>query len=138
MKEQSEISTAQIVKDFFLGEFSFDELKHDPDNLPKGNGKELADVIVDYGNNVIAFQIKGRKNFDNGTSGEDEWVKKYTDRAKNQLVDTYDQFQNNVMPPFVNGRGDRYEIKKYGIYTGIIILYNERVREYTKVLNCRR
>lgn len=42
------------------------------------------------------------------------------------------------MPPFVNGRGDRYEIKKYGIYTGIIILYNERVREYTKVLNCRR
>lgn len=50
--------------------------------------------------------------------------KKYTDRAKNQLVDTYNQFQNNVMPPFVNGRGDRYEIKKYGIYTGIIILYN--------------
>ena len=138
MKEQSEISTAQIVKDFFLVEFSFDELKYDPDNLPKGNGKELADVIVDYGNNVIAFQIKGRKNFDNGTSGEDEWVKKYTDRAKNKLVDTYDQFQNNVMPPFVNGRGDRYEIKKYGIYTGIIILYNERVREYTKVLNCRR
>lgn len=137
MKEQSEIDTAQIVKDFFLGEFSFDELKYDPENLPKGSRKELADVVVDYGNNVIAFQIKGRGNFDNGTS-EDEWVKKYTDRAKNQLVDTYNQFQNNVVPPFVNGRGDRYELKKHGIYTGIIILYNERVQEYKKVLNCRR
>lgn len=137
MKEQSEIDTAQIVKDFFLGEFSFDELKYDPENLPKGSRKELADVVVDYGNNVIAFQIKGRENFDNGTS-EDEWVKKYTDRAKNQLVDTYNQFQNNVVPPFVNGRRDRYELKKHGIYTGIIILYNERVQEYKRVLNCRR
>ena len=137
MKVQSEIDTAQIVKDFFLGEFSFDELKYDPENLPKGNRKELADVLVDYGNNVIAFQIKGRENFDNGTS-EDGWVKKYTDRAKNQLVDTYNQFQNNVVPPFVNGRGDRYELKKHGIYTGIIILYNERVQEYKRVLNCRR
>ena len=42
MREQSEIDTAQIVKDFFLGEFSFDELKYDPENLPKGNRKELA------------------------------------------------------------------------------------------------
>lgn len=55
MKEQSEIDTAQIVKDFFLGEFSFDELKYDPENLLKGNRKELADVLVDYANNVIAF-----------------------------------------------------------------------------------
>lgn len=137
MKRQSEIDTAQIAKDFFLGEFSFDELKYDPENLPKGNNKELADVIIDYGNYVIAFQVKERKGYDNGKS-EDEWVKKYTDRAKDQLVDTYNQFLNNVVPPFVNGRGDRYEIKKYGIYTGIIILYNERVQEYKKVLNCSR
>lgn len=76
MKEKSEIDTAQIVKDFFLGEFSFDELKYDPENLPKGNKKELADVLVDYGNNLIAFQIKERENFDNSTS-EDKWVKIY-------------------------------------------------------------
>lgn len=137
MKRQSEIDTAQVAKDFFLGEFSFDELKYDPENLPKGNGKELADVIIDYGNYVIAFQVKGRENFDSDSS-EDKWIKKYTDRAKDQLVDTYNQFQNNVVPPFVNGRGDRYEIKKYGIYTWIIILYNERVQEYKKVLNCDR
>lgn len=137
MKVLSEIDTAQIVKDFFLGEFSFDELKYDPENLPNGHRKELADVIVDYGSNVIVFQIKGRENSNNSTS-EDKWVKKYTNRAKDQLVDTYNQFQNNVLPPFVNGRGDRYEIKKCGIYTWIIILYNERVQKYKKVLNCNR
>ena len=36
MKVQSEIDTAQIVKDFFLGDFSFDELKYDPENLQIG------------------------------------------------------------------------------------------------------
>ena len=57
MREQSEIDTAQIVKDFFLGEFSFDELKYDPENLPKGNRKELAAVIVDYEDNVMEYNI---------------------------------------------------------------------------------
>ena len=57
MKVQSEIDTAQIVKDFFLGDFSFDELKYDPENLPKGNRKELAAVIVDYEDNVMEYNI---------------------------------------------------------------------------------
>ena len=57
MKVQSEIDTAQIVKDFFLGDFSFDELKYDPENLPKGKRKELAAVIVDYEDNVMEYNI---------------------------------------------------------------------------------
>ena len=57
MKVQSEIDIAQIVKDFFLGDFSFDELKYDPENLPKGNRKELAAVIVDYEDNVMEYNI---------------------------------------------------------------------------------
>ena len=57
MKVQSEIDTAQIVNDFFLGDFSFDELKYDPENLPKGNRKELAAVIVDYEDNVMEYNI---------------------------------------------------------------------------------
>ena len=57
MKVQSEIDTAQSVKDFFLGDFSFDELKYDPENLPKGNRKELAAVIVDYEDNVMEYNI---------------------------------------------------------------------------------
>ena len=57
MKVQSEIDTAQIVKDFFLGDFSFDELKYDPENLQKGNRKELAAVIVDYEDNVMEYNI---------------------------------------------------------------------------------
>ena len=57
MKVQSEIDTAQIVKDFFLFDFSFDELKYDLENLPKGNRKELAAVIVDYEDNVMEYNI---------------------------------------------------------------------------------
>jgi restriction endonuclease S subunit len=35
---------------FFHGEFSFDELQYVPNNLHKGDTKELADVVINYGN----------------------------------------------------------------------------------------
>ena len=60
-KEVSEERTSEIAREFFLGEFSFDELEYVPANLSKGDKKELADLIIDYGDKTIAFQIKGRR-----------------------------------------------------------------------------
>lgn len=47
-KEVSEERTSEIAREFFLGEFSFDELEYVPANLSKGDKKELADLIIDY------------------------------------------------------------------------------------------
>lgn len=38
-KEISEEKTSEIAREFFLGEFSFDELKYIPANLSKGDKK---------------------------------------------------------------------------------------------------
>ena len=52
---------SEIAREFFLGEFSFEELKYVPANHSKGDNKELADLIIDYSDKTIAFQIKGRR-----------------------------------------------------------------------------
>lgn len=137
MKEKSELAVAQISKDFFLGEFEFDELQYVPSNLQKGDTKELADVVINYGNNLIGIQIKERKN-QSASSDEDKWMEKHIARAKDQLVDTFQQLTNNEIPVFVNGKGDTCKIKDSGIFTGIIILYNEKLTNYKKVLSCSR
>ena len=104
-KEVSEEKTAEIARDFFLGEFSFDELEYVPANLSKGDKKELADLIIDYGDKTIAFQIKGRRG-DTVPGGDRKWVERKINDAKNQLVNTLEQYSKYEIPQFINGKGD--------------------------------
>lgn len=102
-KEVSEEKTAEIARNFFLGEFSFDELKYVPANFSKGDKKELADLIIDYGDKTIAFQIKGRRG-DPVPGGDRKWAERKINDAKNQLVNTLEQYSKYEIPQFVNGK----------------------------------
>ena len=62
-KEVSEERTSEIVREFFLGEFSFEELKYVPANHSKGDNKELADLIIDYGDKTIAWKTVSKTMF---------------------------------------------------------------------------
>ena len=42
------------------------------------------------------------------------------------------------MPEFVNKKGDSIAFGKQGLFSGIIILNNEKVVEYPKIVNCNR
>lgn len=136
-KEVSEEKTAEIARDFFLGEFSFDELEYVPANLSKDNKKELADLIIDYGDKTIAFQIKGRRG-DPAPDGDKKWVERKINAAKNQLVNTLEQYSNYEIPQFINGKGDKCALKTRGTYIGIIILYNEAIEDYKRIVSCKR
>lgn len=136
-KEISEEKTSEIAREFFLGEFSFDELQYIPANLSKGDKKELADLVIDYGDNIIAFQIKERRG-EPVAGGDMKWVDRKITDAKNQLVNTWEQYQNYEIPQFINGKGDSCSLKINGNYTGIIILYNEAIEEYKRIVSCRR
>lgn len=136
-KEISEEKTSEIAREFFLGEFSFDELQYIPTNLAKGDKKELADLVIDYGDNIIAFQIKERRG-EPVAGGDRKWVERKITDAKNQLVNTWEQYQNYEIPQFINGKGDSCSLKINGNYTGIIILYNEAIEEYKRIVSCRR
>lgn len=116
-KEVSEERTSEIVREFFLGEFSFEELKYVPANHSKGDNKELADLIIDYGDKTIAFQIKGRRG-EPVPGGDRKWVECKINDAKNQLVNTLEQYSKYEIPQFINGKGDRCTLKKGGAYPG--------------------
>lgn len=136
-KEVSEERTSEIAREFFLGEFSFDELEYVPSNLSKGDKKELADLIIDYGDKTIAFQIKGRRG-DPVPGGDRKWVERKINDAKNQLVNTLEQYSKYEIPQFMNGKGDRCTLKTGGTYIGIIILYNEAIEDYKRIVSCNR
>ena len=136
-KEVSEEKTSEIAREFFLGEFSFDELEYVPANLSKGDKKELADLIIDFGDNIIAFQIKGRRG-EPVPGGDKKWVERKITDAKNQLVNTWEQYRDYEIPQFINGKGDSCMLKARGIYTGIIILYNEAIEDYKRIVSCNR
>lgn len=112
-KEVSEERTSEIAREFFLGEFSFEELKYVPANHSKGDNKELADLIIDYSDKTIAFQIKGRRG-EPVPGGDRKWVECKINDAKNQLVNTLEQYSKYEIPQFINGKGDRCTLKKGG------------------------
>ncbi len=136
-REQSELDTIDVVKDFFLGDFVFGELTYTPINSDIKSNLELADCIINYGNNVIAFQIKGRKGLPK-PNGDMSWVVNHIKGAKDQLVSTFDQLINNSIPVFQNKKGDSFNIKPKGIFIGIIVLQNNAMTSYKRVLSCKR
>ena len=123
-KEVSEERTSEIAREFFLGEFSFDELEYVPANLSKGDKKELAD-------------LKGRRGAP-VPGGDRKWVERKINDAKNQLVNTLEQYSKYEIPQFINGKGDKCTLKTGGAYIGIIILYNEAIEDYKRIVSCNR
>lgn len=67
--------------------------------------KELADLTIDYGNNTIAFQVKERRG-EPVPGGDKKWVERKITDAKNQLVNTLEQYRDYEIPQFINGKGD--------------------------------
>ncbi len=131
-KEESEIKLSEVLNAFFLGEFTFDELKYVPQNLGTDDSKELADAVIDLGKTLIAFQVKGRHGVPK-PDGDVKWVDSHISDAKKQIGTTFQQLNEYTLVPFVNGRGEQFEIKKDGKFVGVVIIYNEAITRYKKV-----
>ncbi len=132
-----EVDTEKIALKVFYGEFVFGDLWFSHKDIGKGTNIELADLIINIGNDLLAFQVKTR----NGTSaeaGDKKWVAKQIKKAKDQMVDTFHNIQVEGLPGFVNKRGDSIVLEKQGIFSGIIILKNNIVSEYPKIISCNR
>lgn len=84
VEDNREIDTSDLVKEFFLGEFVFDQLIYTPQE--EKSIFELADVLISYADIVIGFQIKERRET-NGRS-EKNWMEDLTKKAKHQVSDT--------------------------------------------------
>ena len=127
----------RIALKVFYGEFVFSDLWYSNKEVGLETNIELADLISNLGNNFLAFQVKTRK----GTpveGGDKKWVANKVKKAKDQLVETYKNLQIGGLPEFVNKKNDKIFLEKEGVFSGIIILKNEGVVEYPKIIECKR
>lgn len=132
-----EVDTEKIALKVFYGEFVFGDLWFSHKDIGMGTNIELADLIINIGNDLLAFQVKTR-NGNHLEAGDKKWVAKQIKKAKDQLVDTFHNIQVKELPSFVNKRGDSIVLEKQGIFSGIIILKNNIVYEYPKIISCNR
>lgn len=82
-------------------------------DIGTGTNIELADLIINIGNDLLAFQVKTRNEVSLSLeTGDKKWVAKQIKKAKDQLVDTFHNIQVEGLPGFVNQRGDS---KRYSV-----------------------
>lgn len=132
-----EIAVEEIALKVFYGEFVFDDMWFSHKDIGQGTNVELADLIINIGNDFLAFQVKTRKGSP-VDGGDKNWVANQIKIAKKQLVTTFNYLQVEGLPEFVNKKGDSIAFGKQGLFSGIIILNNEKVIEYPKIINCNR
>lgn len=132
-----EKATEEIALKVFYGEFVFSDLWFSHKDIGTGTNRQLADLIINIGNDLLAFEVKTR-NGGSTEEGDKKWVKEKIKDAKGQLVNTFNDLQVNGLPSFVNKKGDAIFLEKQGIFSGIIILKNDKVFEYPKIIKCNR
>lgn len=105
-----ENETTEIASKVFFGEFVFSDLWFSHKNVGQGTNIQLADLIINIGYDLLAFQVKTRngKPID---GGDKKWIEKQIKLAKGQLVDTFNNLQIYGLPEFVNKKGIRYHLK---------------------------
>lgn len=132
-REISEVDTSNLVKEFFLGEFVFDQLIYTPKE--EKSNLELADVLISYADIVIGFQIKERKTT-NGRS-EKSWMEDLTKKAKHQVSDTLRQLNEYNLPQFKNRYDENIKLPEEGKFMGIIVLKNSNLEGYKRVVTTK-
>ena len=104
----SEKLLSSFSEDFFYKEIVYTDLKFVPEG---GTEIELADLIINLENVILAIQLKERNERDRtqDKNVEEKWLKKKCKKVKEQIKDTI-LFINNEKVSFVNARGKETKI----------------------------
>lgn len=118
--------------------YFFEELVQD--NLQfsdqKGNSIELADLILNLGDTVVAIQIKERTEAyqTNDGAAEMKWFNKKMYSAKKQVKNTIESIRSGNIPPFRNKRGIETLIRADAKVIPLVVFMNDAIAEYPRVL----
>jgi hypothetical protein len=128
---KSEKLLSSFAENFFYKEFVYADLKF----TPKGGTEiELADLIINFEDIVLAIQLKERNEKDRTQDKniEERWLKKKCKKAKEQIKDTLVYIQNSEAE-FYNARGRKAKINPNAEIVPLVIFENKNISEYTKL-----
>ena len=124
----SEKLLSSFSEDFFYKEIVYTDLKFVPEG---GTEIELADLIINLENVILAIQLKERNERDRtqDKNVEEKWLEKKCKKAKEQIKDTI-LFINNEKVSFVNARGKETKINPNAEIVPLVVFENVSISEY--------
>lgn len=129
---RSEKLLSSFSKDYFFKEFVYADLKF----TPKGGTEiELADLIINLEDVILAIQLKERNEKDRTQDKniEEKWLKKKCKMAKKQIKDTLGYIQNSEAE-FYNARGRKTKINPNAEMVSLVVFENKSISEYEHLL----
>lgn len=130
-KTVSEEKMRRLGLDLFYGEFVFSDLWFTSRHFEQKSNRELADLIVCVGKELIAFQVKERNTDAKGNL--DKWINEKVERCKKQLKNTYQYLQLDDLREFENEKGDTVPFEETEIFWGLAILDKQGLTGYPKL-----
>ena len=101
-----------------------------------GENKELADLILNLGESVIAIQIKERNDSARTTDAfmENRWFSDRMKTAKEQIKNTIDFIRQGKLPKFRNKQGTEILIFQDAKVIPLVVFVNDSIRDYPHIL----
>lgn len=131
---KSEKLLSAVSEVYFFKELVQDDLCF----IPKGDTEhELADLLINLGDLIIAIQLKARNETDQTTNQETElkWLAKKCKVAKKQIKDTISFIMNGELPAFQNLSGNKILVRRDAEIISLIIFINSEIKQYPHILN---
>lgn len=118
---------------YFFEEFVQDNLQF-IDHV--GNTQELADLLLNLGDVVVAIQIKERSDSvrTNDIAAEMKWFKKKMGIAKQQINNTVEFIREGKNLEFQNKRGIKIPIPSDVEIIPLVVFLNESIKDYPHLL----
>jgi hypothetical protein len=130
---KSEQLLSAFSEDYFFKELVLDDLWFTP---PGSTKVELADLVINLCDIVVAIQLKER-NEEDKTGDPKEEKKWFDDRcksAKKQVKKTLQYISAGVLPAFVNKRGQSVLLQSDATVIPLVVFENSQMSDYPPLL----
>lgn len=110
----------------FYKELVLDNLHFTPENSTE---KEVADLVINGGDFIIAIQLKARNEQDKTTDPEQEikWLTKKCKEAKKQVKESIAYIHSGELPAFENKRNQRVQLSASTEVIPFVVFMNDNI-----------
>ena len=124
----SEKLLSSFSENYFYKELVYADLKFTPTG---GTEIELADLIINLEDIILAIQLKERNEKDRTQDKniEEKWLKKKCKKAKEQIKDTISYITSEKVS-FINARGKKTIINPSAEVVPLVVFENDSISEY--------
>uniref|UniRef100_UPI0038644897 hypothetical protein n=1 Tax=Anaerovibrio slackiae TaxID=2652309 RepID=UPI0038644897 len=130
---KSERLLSAFTENYFFKELVIDDLCFTPSGSSE---KELADLIINLGDTIIAIQLKERNESDQSGDPKIElgWLGKKGKNAKKQVKETMLLIASGTLPTFQNKRGHPVSLNPRAEVVPLVIFDNDVIDNYPHLL----